>query len=94
VPVIQEWTADSRAVVFGGPGYTRCEVSLDGQTCRRIWPDAWDGPLERTEFETTRVPLEKEELVPCEGAFEHVKAAAEYLPAASQDLPIQVVIED
>ena len=94
VPTIQEWTADSRAVVFGGPGYTRCEVSLDGQTCRRTWPDAWDGPLERTEFETTRVPLEKEELVPCEGAFKRVKAAAEYLPAASQDLPIQVVVEE
>ncbi|KPK47705.1 MAG: hypothetical protein AMK72_08100 [Planctomycetes bacterium SM23_25] len=94
VPVIHEWTADSRAVVFRGPGYTLCEVGLDGQTCRRTWPDVWDSPVDRTEFETNRVPLEKEDLVPCAGAFEPVKTAAEYLSPTAQDLPVQVVVED
>jgi len=93
VPVIQEWTADSRAIVFQGPGFTRCLVSLDGTTCRRIWPGVWDCPLERTPFETNRVPLEKEDLVSCDDAFEQVKTAAEYLPSTSENLPTQVVIE-
>jgi len=94
LPTIEGWTADGRTVRLGTDRFTRWEIAADGSVARRVWPDPWEGPVEVTEFQTTRVPLEEENLTTPEKAFAEVPSAGADVEPDLETLPVQVVVEE
>jgi len=94
LPEIEGWTEDGSAVRLWTKGFTLWEVAVDGSAVRRVWPSRWQGSVERTTFQTTRVPLEEENLTVPDPAFDEVPPAAAEVDAGVETLPVQVVEEE
>jgi len=92
-PTLDGWAADGDALLLWTATYTHWQMDFANATARRLWPDPWFGTADRTEFQTARVPLEEENLVPPKGSFEPVPPATADLEPRLEELPVQVVRE-